>query len=138
MIIIIAICIMGIVFVKIRRMGLYLTKNELYEKGMFRCTKINIDKIAGIVIIKSQFVNHLYGYYLKDLHNEYQYSAVFVDEIKPGMKSYCNGDMSFLMEFKKSTLCYSVYDSELIERICRINPKILVIDERTLNQMTQT
>lgn len=107
--------------------GLYIEGPTIYYKGLKK-KWIDIYEIVGIK------VEQAYGYHTyKGLHplktpkGEFLYSAIFLNSLTDEMHTHHGGDLWFFQEFRKHTICLTIYKKEAIDYLKTLNPRIRII-----------
>lgn len=99
--------------------GLYIENSNIIYKIGKKKTKINIENIVAIKIVKAELATRpgRPTCYLKDSNNNQLYTLFFLSDMTETMQNYSEGDIKFLKRYRKYVIFYTVYDEFLINYI---------------------
>ncbi len=113
---------------RLDQMGVIFSGAKIHERTFFKMKLIDPAQIVAIKKSVQLTQNHLYGPFvpLKDKQGNLMYNMFFVRKIDAGMPGHDGGDVRFLHDFRKWTICVCIYDQEAIDYLLTLNPNIVV------------
>lgn len=97
----------------VKKFGLYIENDQLLFKSFMK-KPINIENVAGLLILKSQIHTKYGAKYIKNRDGNYEYSIIYLKEVRPDFADYNRGCMDFLFTHNEYVHFYTVYDEEVI------------------------
>ncbi|MBQ7985976.1 MAG: hypothetical protein IJ304_01775 [Clostridia bacterium] len=98
--------------------GLYIDGDKLFLK-VFRKKYYNINDIAGILILKSQYLNCFIRSidlnFLTNSNGENCYSIIYLTKICEDFETFSGGNIEFEFRYRKSVLFYTIYDEDTVK-----------------------
>lgn len=101
--------------------GLYIASDVIYYKSVFK-KYYPIDKIAGLVILKTQVQSRFSPkVHIKNKNGEYEYSIVYLGSIPEKITNRSTadevfkGDLDFMTWYKSDVLFRTTYDENAVD-----------------------
>ena len=98
----------------ISKFGLYIDNEKLTFKRFFK-RQIATEDVSGLLILKSQIKTRYTTSYIKNKNGKFQYSIIYLKEVRPEFADYDRGNLDFLFSNKEYAYFYTVYDERIIE-----------------------
>ena len=129
----ISVMILGVICLQFgiisEKKGLYIENSNLIYKTGKKNTKINIENIVAIKIVKSEVATRpgRPTCYLKDSTGNQLYTLFFLSDMTETMQNYSDGDIDFLKRYRKYVMFYTIYDEVLIKYIKSKKTDVLLL-----------